>query len=307
MIALSRSWIGGSILNAIPTGVGSSFAVAIYLESRIEYSTSTTGSCRQDVDREILSNIAAEIAGARYGAIDLEKICVSVSSPVPHGYGLKTSSAYLNTLIISLAKYMGLDIGPIRVLGINVEISKRYGLSITGALDDAAASLTGAIVVSDNYRGRILKIIEPPRRLHALIIIPRYRRKYTFKEIEIELRKRSRYFSKAVEALLNGDLWEAMNINGDLVAEALKYDRKPIEMLRRWGAIAAGISGNGPAYIAVADEGVIDDLYSMAKERLGGDLKIIKTRLPGEPAEDSIKNLVLKDLEGRSVITKQKI
>ncbi len=46
-----------------------------------------------------------------------------------------------------------------------------------------------------------------------------------------------------------------MNLNGRLVAEHLGYSMEPIRTADRYGAIASGITGNGPAVFALFREG----------------------------------------------------
>jgi len=60
-----------------------------------------------------------------------------------------------------------------------------------------------------------------------------------------------------------------MRLNGVAVAEILGYDTTPIEESLRKGALAAGISGNGPSLFAACKEGeegpLMDYLSSLGR------------------------------------------
>ncbi|WP_243666056.1 hypothetical protein [Vulcanisaeta sp. JCM 16159] len=66
---------------------------------------------------------------------------------------------------------------------------------------------------------------------------------------------------------INGDLWRAATINGILVAESLGYYNalETIGRALRLGAVASGVSGNGPSIYAIfrpGEEGPFIDYIS---------------------------------------------
>ncbi len=78
------------------------------------------------------------------------------------------------------------------------------------------------------------------------------------------LRGLSGIYRELFSIALNGDLWRVATINGILVAESLGYHRalETIGAAMRLGALASGVSGNGPSIYAVfkpGDEGPFID------------------------------------------------
>jgi shikimate kinase len=53
---------------------------------------------------------------------------------------------------------------------------------------------------------------------------------------------------------LNGYYWEALTLNGLLYSSILGYDNRPAIDALEAGAVASGLSGKGPAVVAVVPE-----------------------------------------------------
>ena len=81
----------------------------------------------------------------------------------------------------------------------------------------------------------------------------------------------------AHEDALQGDMLRAMTLNGIIYCASLGYDPEPAVVALRAGALAAGLSGKGPAFVAVGDD--LGDVVG-AWSDLGGD--IIRTRVNNE-------------------------
>jgi len=121
---------------------------------------------------------------------------------------------------------------------------------VTGAFDDACASYFGNIVITDNYNRKILKRLRPEGDYAILIHVPP-KKAYTSKSDV----KRMKIIAEQVKALhrmaLLGDYWTAMTLNGLLYSAVLGYDVNIALDALAEGAVAAGLSGKGPAVASV--------------------------------------------------------
>jgi shikimate kinase len=80
---------------------------------------------------------------------------------------------------------------------------------------------------------------------------------------------------------LNGNYWAALTLNGLIYSSALDYDSSPAIDALSSGAIAAGLSGTGPAVTAIVPIEKVD-LVKYAWQKLEGE--ILENRLNLEKA-----------------------
>ena len=237
---------GVSILNAIPLGLGSSCAVDINVEVDASFGKQQPGSALLDT--------ITKFFGERSG----REVSVIVKSDLPQGGGLKSSSAVAAGAVSALSSLTGLDVD-IPVLA--AKLSIEAGVSITGALDDVAASLYGGISICDNTNMRILRKIPFPEG-YVFVLLPRGPRREFNPEL---LRKRWPAFKSISNLLHSGNYIEAMSRNGLTVSQALGYETDVLLKAMELGARASGVSGNGPSLFALVkegDEGPAMELFS---------------------------------------------
>lgn len=248
-----RAWGAISFLNAIPTGVGS--AAAVRLPLTVELSREGGGealSARADSSPLVRSTLEeAERAGAKVR----QPLSFRVRSQIPEGQGLKSSSAL--TVALLRALFAASSLPPPEGLALarmSSRAAQSSGESLTGAFDDALASALGEAVVADNRRLELLA--RPPLDPRWAVWIRTAQAPHAPPE---ELRRRWAQGAdprarQAEQLAREGRLLEAMTLNGAVVEEALGYD---YSRLRNWlqerGALACGVSGNGPALAAVFD------------------------------------------------------
>ena len=228
---------GISILNGIPTGYGATVAVDLQAESCV--TDGGTGIQQSDLVNAVLDYFQKS-AGKRYG--------VKINSGIPAGMGLKSSSAVSVALIESLQKATGLSGYPPRLSAL---ISREAGISVTGAFDDAVAAYHGGCFLTDNTAMVIEQWMDFDYET-VIVLLLDGKRGTTGPGT---LRSHSAEFMEAVRLARRGDVTGAMNLNGRLVAEHLGYSMEPIRTAERYGAIASGITGNGPAVFALFREG----------------------------------------------------
>lgn len=246
------SYGGISVINAVASLKGASMAINIGVtEVKIEKSEEI--SEKEPLLRTIISYFVEKY--------NLEPFRVKVTSNIPQRSGLKSSSAVANAVIYTIAKEFkieGIDIPLLSAI-----LSKRAGVSITGAFDDASASFYGGIIFTDNRVNKIKKIFHVRDDI-KVIIIPGHRPK----DINpLKLRKFKNIFYEIWNMGLKGDIFQSMKLNGILVADILGYDLSKFNNSIRKNAIAYGISGNGPSAFIVVKKGEEGYFLDMLKDR----------------------------------------
>jgi len=158
-------------------------------------------------------------------------------------------------------------------LNMAVDASLEAGVTITGAFDDASASMLGGIVVTDNFNRDIVYRSKPRGRLKVVLCIPEEER-YT---VEVDLHSFKRLgglFRLAWRLAVIGRWMDAMNINGLAVASALGYEIAYLIDALEAGALAASPSGKGPALAAVVEEDRVDSVLDRWLN-LEGEVKVV--------------------------------
>ncbi len=185
-------------------------------------------------------------------------VTVSVKSEIPIGFGLKSSSAVSNAVALACSRLAAEEVDDIAVLDAAVRASLDARVSITGAYDDATACYFGGFTVTDNYSRKLLRREAAPENLSAVIFLPRNTPRGDVKKLS----NLSSLFTDAFRLAEAGEYWKAMTLNGVLSAAALSASYRPVMAAIEHGALAAGISGNGPSVAAVAYEGELEEIQS---------------------------------------------
>jgi shikimate kinase len=211
---------------------------------------------------------------------------VETESNIPIARGLKSSSVAGNAITLATLAALQKHLQPNEVLDLVVNASLEAKVSVTGAFDDAAASLYGNVVVTDNTLRKILRTY-PVEDHQILLLVPR-EKAYT---ADLDLRRIktvARQVETAYEQALAGKYWNAMTLNGLVYSHALRLPADVIIESLQAGALAAGISGKGPAYAFVVNDECKDPVSDILR-RYDGEVLASKTRsrpsLPGMTAE----------------------
>ncbi len=183
--------------------------------------------------------------------MEQNKITVSLESEIPTGYGLKSSSAISSAVALACSKIFKPKMTDKQILLAGVEASIESKVSITGAYDDACSCYFGGFNVTDNAKKKVVHSERIPSNLVAIIFIPKNRKRGNVKN----LKTLSSVFDNAWELARTQNYWEAMIINGLATSTILNSDPSIITNLLDKGAIAASVSGNGPAIAAIVKKG----------------------------------------------------
>jgi shikimate kinase len=247
----------GTIVNAIATGQGAAFGLALRVAATAETRLGDLGvrvrvadglepalvrSCAQRVLRETPREVGIE---------------VTVTSEIPVSRGLKSSSAVANAVVLACARALRVRLEPFRIIGIGVDAAFDAGVTITGAFDDACASFFGGIVATDNASRKLLLADRFPDGLVAVVQVPDRRiskpslKGTDFAPIRAQV-------EEAFRLALRGDYFRALELNSAAYAPLLAVDETPAIRARAAGAKAAGISGTGPSIVALVEPANVD-------------------------------------------------
>jgi len=266
------AWANGAatVLNAVATWKGAAFGIE--LKTRAEVELNNSGNILGDVpgvDTRLIETcvrMVLERLGYSYGGI------VRTCSEIPVAGGLKSSSTAANAAILATLDALQEEMDSVEAAKIGVAAAREVGVTITGALDDALASMLGGIVVTDNRRMLLLKREE--FSCHVMLLVPQ--RKLFSIDTDIS---RSRLIAPIADVVyelaMRGDYGRAMTLNGLAYCAALDLPAKPMLLALEAGAKGVSLSGTGPSYAAIIDEDKMGALES-AWRQLGG--RVIRTK-----------------------------
>lgn len=271
-----------TIINAIATWKGSAFGIGLKTSAEVELNS--TGCIRGDVpgvDTRLIERCVQMVlehycgdSDSAYGAT------IRTWSEIPVASGLKSSSTAANAAVLAALDALDEDLDLVEASKIGVAAAKDVGVTITGALDDALASMLGGVVVTDNREMKLLKREEFDSNMDVMLLVPD--RKLFSKDTDV---KRSRLIAPLAEVAFDlaveGDYCRAMVLNGFAYCGALGLSAEPMLRALEAGAVGVSLSGTGPSYAALIDEGKSDALEA-AWDSLGG--KVIRTKVNNRAA-----------------------
>ena len=237
-----------SLVSAIANKKGATLGISLKVEATIETSEGK-GIIIQSENKSLSSRLINKTIERIVSKKDLEKnkIVITLTSEIPTGYGLKSSSAISSVVALACAKIFKPKLTDQQILLAGVEASIESKVSITGAYDDACSCYYGGFNVTDNGKRNRMHFEKAPSNLIAVIFIPKNRKRGNLKKLKIL----SPIFNNAWELAKGKKYWESMTINGLATSSILNSDPKIIIDLIEKGALAASISGNGPSIAAI--------------------------------------------------------
>jgi len=284
-----RATGAGTIINAIATYKGSAFGIDLWTTAEVELGEDFSG-IKGEIELE-----GEEQADTRLIERSVELVLrkfdmplqahVKTRSEIPLGSGLKSSSAAANAAVVATLDAIRDEvrgkIGVLEAIRIGVDAALDVGVSITGAFDDACASLLGGIVLTDNRTRELIKRAE--RDSHVLIFVPREKAFTADTNV-----KRSRliapWVNLAYELALEGRFEEAMTLNGFLYCAALKFDPEPMVRALECGVKGVSLSGTGPSFVALVEEAEQEKRLREAWNGLGIEGRILKQKIHNKPS-----------------------
>ena len=261
-----------SIVSAIANKKGATLGIELKVEVTIETSEGK-GIVIQSENRSLSSRLINKTIEKIVSKKDLEKnkILITLTSEIPTGYGLKSSSAISSAIALACAKIFKPKLTDKQILVAGVDASIESKVSITGAYDDACSCYYGGFNVTDNGKRKRIHFERIPSNLIAVIFIPKNRKRGNLKKLKIL----SSIFNNAWKLAKGKKYWESMTINGLATSAILNSDPKIIIDLIEKGALAASVSGNGPSIAAIVKKENVSNIKKVF-EALEGNIIVSK-------------------------------
>ena len=247
-----------SIVNAIATGNGSALGISLKVIAEIALEKGHGIKYAATVqNHKLITNVIRNIIPDNI--INKNSIYVNIVSEIPMGFGLKSSSAVTNAVALACIKLVNEKIDDRAVLEAAVRASVDTKVTVTGAYDDSTACYFGGFVVTDNYAHKLIRRDKAPDNIYAIIFIPSVRDRRNIDKLTIM----SDLFLEAFNLAKSRDYWKAMKLNGVICSSVFCKEYAPILEALEKGALAASVSGNGPAIAAVTHRDQIEEIKSV--------------------------------------------
>ena len=235
-----------SVINGIVNGTGAVIGIALRtVASYSEGGTAKDVIIEGESTDDTLARICVKRTLERIGAPDTG-YRLRISSEIPPSRGLKSSSSVCNAVIKAVLCEHGEDMNTLDTIRLGVECAKEAHVTVTGSFDDACGCEIGGFVKTYNYDNVILEQ-RPVRKDAVVLCIPDH---VKTKVPKTEYEKRSKDIEQAIR-LCDSDIYSAMTLNGRVIAEVTGESGDLIDMAIENGALAAGVSGTGPAVAVI--------------------------------------------------------
>lgn len=269
----------GTIINALATGTGAAFAIDEYITAEVVLGGETVRGKITDVDEtnpdtglieRCVERTTQTFGGGEGGRVRTE-------STVPMAAGLKSSSAAANATVLATLAALGVeDVSRERAARVGVAAARDAGVTVTGAFDDASASMLGGVTLTDNTTDVLLCRTE--RSWDVLVWTPP-ERAYSADADRDRARQIAGPVATATELARDGAFARAMTINGLAFCAALEYPTEPlVEAMNK--AAGVSLSGTGPSVTAVGDHETLKPVAQRWRDR-AGDTWLTTTQTAG--------------------------
>ncbi len=259
-----------SIVNAVATGYGSAMGISLNVKVEIISKKGSGLIFQKGGGSLMIKKIIYDVLQSKY--INNNQLLININSEIPSGLGLKSSSAVSNAVALACNSLTNKEISDEFVLNSAVDASLYAKTTITGAYDDSTACYYGGFVTTDNYKRKIWKRENSPTDISAVIFLPNNKKRGDVTRLKLL----SDIYLEAFQLAYSGQYWKAMTLNGVLTSSLLSNSYTITRMCLENGALAASISGNGPAVAAIARESEVQKIKSVLSN-LDGSVIISRT------------------------------
>lgn len=277
-----------TIVNAIATGKGAAFGITLETDAEVRIERgpgeivlppSAEGSAL------VAGCVRAMAAKAGRGEVHGD---VRIESEIPISRGLKSSSAVSNAVALATARALGAGLPDFEIILTGIEESIKAAVTITGAFDDASACYMGGVVATDNRAFSVLHRGTLDPDLVVLLHVPE--RRITKTSVKgLDFRPIAHEVEKAFDLALRGEYLKAMEINSRAYAKVLDVSEDIASLARKHGALAAGISGTGPATAIVCDRAEEPEILRALQREEGS---VLKAHVNDMPATEVVPRLL---------------
>jgi len=274
MIKMARyracSYASATIINAIATGKGAAFAIDLKAEAEVELMSNWDDNRIEiytypEEDTDLIEMCVKRILKMTNKSNKRFGVKITIRSEIPIAQGLSSSSAVSNAVVLATSKACKVNLSNEDLIKTGVDCSIESNVSITGAFDDASASFLGGITITDNIKRIILKREAFPHG-YSIIVVVSDKRCYTRDVNRGRIKIIKEFVDMAFEKAINGNIFDAITMNGILYSSILKYNPEPIYEMLTNGAVAAGLSGTGPAFFGVVKKHLAKDIKKSVEQ-----------------------------------------
>ena len=240
-----------SVLNGIVDGTGAVIGIGLLTEAAYdERGTEPFVRVIGEETDDNLARICVRRALERIGRNPHVDYQLTIKSQIPPSRGLKSSSSVCNAIVKAVMDAYHVDMDIMEIIKLGVECAKEAKDTVTGSFDDACGCELGGYIVTRNYENRIVKK-EPFGKYDVVLCSPEYTKTQVPKEAYQAVAPEMREIQKVAET----DVLKALTMNGRLIARVTGEGTELIDRALELGALAAGISGTGPAVAVVCEPG----------------------------------------------------
>jgi shikimate kinase len=272
-----------TIVNAMATGKGAAFGINLWTKAKVILKKGNFIKVKILSDSKENPALAEKVIEKIFKKFNINGLgaYVETESNIPIARGLKSSSVAANAIALAATAALKEKLSDLELINLGVEAALEAKVTVTGAFDDACASYFGNIVVTDNIKRKVEAFYSLNKDFEVLIYAPK-EKSYTINVNINKIKKLAFLVDYAYKEALKGNFWEAMSLNGLIYSAVLGYNSEvAIEALLH-GAVAAGLSGKGPAFVAVAsNKEVIEEIVEAWRKYKG---ELIKAKINKEKA-----------------------
>lgn len=250
-----------TIVNAIATGKGAAVGVDLWTKARVQL-TDKPGTIEGNImsdpaEKPVLIEKTVGKVLEHFNLKGKFGVKVDTWSNIPIARGLKSSSVAANAVTLATVAALNKTLDDLTILNLGVDAAIEAKVTITGAFDDACASYFGGVVVTDNLKRKIVKRFKVDETLTVLFYVPA-KKVYTSGSDVQRMRTMASLVKIAYKQAVEGNFWSALTLNGLFYSSALGHNSSIAIDALEAGALAAGLSGTGPAVTAIVSEERID-------------------------------------------------
>ena len=246
-----------SIVNAIATGFGSAMGISLKVKVEINSKKGSGIIFQKGAGSTMIKKIIYDVLASKY--LNNNQLLININSEIPSGMGLKSSSAVSIAVALACKSLLNREINDDIVLNSAIDASLYAKTTITGAYDDSTACYFGGFVTTDNYKRKLLKREDSPNDIFVVIYLPNNNKRGDVTRLKLL----SDIYLEAFQLAYSGQYWKAMTLNGVLTSSLISNSYNITRLCLENGALAASISGNGPAIAAVVHESKVQRVKSI--------------------------------------------
>lgn len=278
-----RSPGSATIINAIATGFGSAFGIALDIKCEAK-SISSGVECSNDVGADTtLMELCVDKVFKHYNIDEGDfGISLKTESSLPMASGLSSSSASSNAIVKVASEIIAEEFNlkkltDLETINMAIDASLDAGVTITGSFDDATASYFGGVVVTDNMNRQFI-IKEKMDDFDVLIYMPNFHSKSGDSNVE-RMKVLAPLVETAFDFASKKEYFKAINLNGLIYSSTLGFNTSIAIDALQAGALASGLSGTGSAFFAIVDDDSIDDVHESLSKYDG---QVIRTKVDND-------------------------